>query len=51
MPFGFTPYNAKRVTAQFVVDGFEQLAGLVAKTCAWRLDDPAPAATRPVSLK
>jgi hypothetical protein len=51
MQFGFTPYNAKRVTAQFVVDGFEPLAGLVAKTCTWRLDDPAAPATQPVSLK
>ena len=38
MQFGFTPYNAKPVTAQFHVQGFDQLAGLVAKTCAWRVD-------------
>ncbi len=47
MRFGFTPYNAKAVTAQFLVDGFEQLASLVAKTCAWRLDDRGSAAARP----
>jgi len=38
MRFGFTPYNAKPVTAQFHVEGFDQLVGLVAKTCAWRAD-------------
>jgi hypothetical protein len=38
MHFGFTPYNAKPVTAQFRVQGFDQLVGLVAKTCAWRVD-------------
>src|SRR5262249_8882990 len=36
MRFGFTPYNAKPVTAQFLVEGFDQLAGLVAKTCVWK---------------
>jgi len=38
MQFGFTPYNAKPVTAQFRVQGFDQLVGLVAKTCAWRVN-------------
>ena len=38
MQFGFTPFNAKPVTAQFHVQGFDQLAILVAKTCAWRVD-------------
>jgi hypothetical protein len=51
MQFGFTPYNAKPVAAQFRVDGFEQLAGLVAKTCAWRLDDPGTPTTRPAASK
>ena len=36
--FGFNPYNAKPVVADFVVDGFDKLAGLVASTCGWRLD-------------
>ena len=34
--FGFTPFNAQPVTADFAVKGFE-LAGLVASTCGWRL--------------
>jgi Type VI secretion system VasI, EvfG, VC_A0118 len=38
MRFGFTPYNAKPVTAQFHVEGFDRLVGLVAKTCGWRAD-------------
>jgi hypothetical protein len=36
--FGFTPFNAPPVTAEFAVQGFDQLAGLVAGTCKWRLD-------------
>jgi hypothetical protein len=36
--FGFTPFNAPAVTVEFAVQGFEPLAGLVAKTCGWRLD-------------
>jgi hypothetical protein len=36
--FGFTPFNAQPVTAEFAVQGFDQLAGLVASTCGWRLD-------------
>jgi hypothetical protein len=35
--FGFTPFNAQPVTVEFVVQGFEPLAGLVARTCGWRL--------------
>jgi Type VI secretion system VasI, EvfG, VC_A0118 len=35
--FGFTPFNAQPVTAEFAVQGFDQLAGLVATTCGWRL--------------
>jgi hypothetical protein len=35
--FGFTPFNAQPVTAEFVVQGFNQLAGLIANTCGWRL--------------
>jgi hypothetical protein len=35
--FGFTPFNAQPVTAEFVVQGFEPYARLVAGTCGWRL--------------
>jgi len=35
--FGFTPFNAQPVTAEFSVQGFEPLATLVASTCGWRL--------------
>ncbi len=35
--FGFAPFNAQPVTAEFVIDGFEPLARLVASTCGWRL--------------
>jgi hypothetical protein len=35
--FGFTPFNAQPVTAEFAVQGFDQLATLVANTCGWRL--------------
>ena len=34
MRFGFTPYNAKPVVIEFDVRGFEDLIGVVAKTCA-----------------
>jgi len=51
LQFGFTPYNAKPVTVQFRVVGFDQLVGLVAKTCAWRVDDPGTPTTRPVGLR
>jgi hypothetical protein len=37
--FGFSPFNAQPVTAEFAVDGFDTLAGLVASTCGWRLDE------------
>jgi hypothetical protein len=37
--FTFTPYNAKPVTAEFSVQGFDRLAGLVGNTCGWKLDD------------
>jgi hypothetical protein len=43
--FSFTPYNAKPVTADFVVSGFDQLAGLVGNTCGWKVDDSAPTRT------
>ena len=35
--FGFTPFNASPVTAEFAVQGFDKLAGMVASTCGWRL--------------
>jgi len=42
--FGFTPFNAQPVTVEFAVQGFDQLAGLVASTCGWRLaEGTAPA--------
>ena len=37
--FGFSPFNAAPVTAEFAVEGFDELAGLVARTCGWRLDE------------
>jgi hypothetical protein len=51
MRFGFTPYNAKAVTVDFIVQGFDKLAGLVASTCGWRLDDSGTPRTQPVRLK
>jgi hypothetical protein len=39
--FSFTPYNAKPVTATFVVSGFDRLAGLVGNTCGWKVDESA----------
>jgi len=33
LQFGFTPFNAEPVTADFAVEGFDQLAGLVTGTC------------------
>jgi hypothetical protein len=35
--FGFTPFNASPVTAEFAVQGFDKMAELVASTCGWRL--------------
>jgi hypothetical protein len=43
--FSFTPYNAKPVTADFVVSGFDQLAGHVGNTCGWKVDESAPTRT------
>ena len=31
--FGFTPFNANPVTAEFATEGFDRLAGLVTSTC------------------
>ena len=33
LQFGFTPFNAEPVTAEFAVAGFDSLAGLVTGTC------------------
>jgi hypothetical protein len=33
LQFGFTPFNAEPVTAEFAVEGFDQLAALVTGTC------------------
>jgi len=35
--FGFSPFNAPPVTAQFAVQGFDRYGGLVASTCGWRI--------------
>ena len=37
--------NAKPVTADFVVSGFDQLAGLVGNTCGWKVNDSVPTRT------
>jgi hypothetical protein len=51
MRFSFTPYNAKPVTAEFSVQGFENMAALVGRTCGWKLDDSGsqPARTAKVN--
>ena len=36
--FGFTPFQAQPVTAEFAVEGFDRMARMVANTCGWRLD-------------
>jgi len=36
---GYTPFNARPVTAEFILEGFDQLAPLVARTCG-RVDSP-----------
>jgi hypothetical protein len=35
--FGFKPFNAQPVTVEFAVQGFDQLARLIAGTCGWKL--------------
>lgn len=44
--FGFSPFNAQPVTAEFAVQGFDELAPLVARSCGWRLDDGVRNQTR-----
>lgn len=50
MRFGFTPYNSAPVVAEFDVSGFDQIVGLVAGTCGWRVDDARPAERRRAAL-
>jgi len=38
---GFTPFKSKPVTAEFLVDGFDELGPLVARTCG-RKPSPSP---------
>jgi hypothetical protein len=49
--FSFTPYNAKPVTAEFSVEGFDKLAGLVGSTCGWKLDGSRPEQVRTAKLR
>jgi hypothetical protein len=37
--FGFNPFNAEPVTAEFAVAGFDTLGPLVAGTCGWRFNE------------
>jgi hypothetical protein len=48
--FGFTPYNAAPVVAEFDVRGFDQVVGLVAGTCGWRVDQSSSAEKRRAGL-
>jgi len=38
---GFTPFDSKPVTAEFIVDGFDELAPLLAGTCGRKPSPPA----------
>lgn len=51
MRFGFNPFNARPVVADFVVDGFDKLGGLVASTCGWRLDSSGTPKAHPIRLQ
>lgn len=52
LKFGFTPFNAKPVVAEFSVRGFDELAPLVASTCGWRIDEsPVSRAPRSARLR
>jgi hypothetical protein len=48
--FGFTPYNSAPVVAEFDVSGFDQVVGLVAGTCGWRVDPSGSAEKRRAAL-
>ena len=39
MTFGFTPFNSPPAVVEFTVQGFNELAPLVASACGWRLDE------------
>jgi len=39
MTFGFTPFNSSPAVVEFTVQGFNELAPLVASACGWRLDE------------
>jgi hypothetical protein len=39
LSFGFTPFNSSPAVAEFTVQGFNELAPLVANACGWRLDE------------
>jgi len=39
--FKYTPFQAKRVAADFIIEGFDQLAPLVTRTCGASLDPAA----------
>jgi hypothetical protein len=39
LSFGFTPFNSSPALAEFTVQGFNELAPLVANACGWRLDE------------
>jgi hypothetical protein len=52
LQFGFTPFNTPPVVADFSVQGFDELAPLVANTCGWRLaGSPVVPSTRSARLK
>jgi hypothetical protein len=48
--FGFTPYNAKPVTAEFAVEGFDKLAALVGNACGWKVDESRSSPARTARL-
>jgi hypothetical protein len=48
--FSFTPYNAPQATAEFSVQGFDKLAGLVGNTCGWKLEESRPQPDRNARL-
>jgi len=50
MRFGFTPYNSAPVVAEFAVGGFDQVVGLVANACGWRVDQSGNAEKRRAAL-
>jgi hypothetical protein len=49
--FSFTPFNATPVAAEFSVEGFDGLAGLVGNTCGWKLDESRSPQVRTAKLR